>query len=301
MNVSYIAHLHAMVEGGRISRSALAKRLGVTSAVLERWMNGRVRPKADKIVAIDLIHRCVVALPARSEHDVENRIEFAESLRSNELCDAIATNAALCDALVHLSTDKLHAGVELDTSALVSHLESANSAMVLCALLEKRIVGPLTEDLVRELHRRLVYGLRNDGGTYSRHSRRIAGGPLPPTPPERVSDEIMRLLRGWKPASRPRSIRTIAEFHARFLSVHPFGDANGRVARALLVLHCLEQGYPPAFVAPATKSAYSAALLAAMSGWVDPLVHFLVESMERSALMIHAHSSSRSASGAEAS
>lgn len=66
-----------------------------------------------------------------------------------------------------------------------------------------------------------------------------AGRPMPT--PEQVVQRLPEFLSWWRArhvqlrtSPREEVVRGLAEFHHRFLSIHPFLDANGRVARLLL-------------------------------------------------------------------
>jgi fido (protein-threonine AMPylation protein) len=62
-----------------------------------------------------------------------------------------------------------------------------------------------------------------------------------PTAPENVESQLTQLLKEWNSiypslASKDResTVTEITEFHHRFLSIHPFLDGNGRIARFVL-------------------------------------------------------------------
>ena len=64
-----------------------------------------------------------------------------------------------------------------------------------------------------------------------------------PIAPALVPDQTHALIEWWRRefelvvhSSEDRKIQAIAEFHARFLTIHPFIDGNGRVARALATI-----------------------------------------------------------------
>jgi len=68
-----------------------------------------------------------------------------------------------------------------------------------------------------------------------------------PAPPEEVFPRIEALLEHWRNrypalihAAPDAIIKELAAFHHCFLSIHPFLDANGRVARAILQQQALE-------------------------------------------------------------
>ncbi len=95
----------------------------------------------------------------------------------------------------------------------------------------------LSEDTVRELHRLTTIGIdypNNEPGVYRSHPVR-AGDYVPPRDGERVR-QLMTEFLDWlnaPPASNwPAVIRAVAA-HFYFVSIHPFGDGNGRTARAI--------------------------------------------------------------------
>lgn len=96
---------------------------------------------------------------------------------------------------------------------------------------------PISEDLIRRLHVLVTEGIpyaHNVPGAYRSHSAQ-AGEYVPP----RTSAEIRRLMREFVDRMNSREvqdwdpvIRAIAA-HFYLISIHPFGDGNGRTARAL--------------------------------------------------------------------
>ncbi len=96
---------------------------------------------------------------------------------------------------------------------------------------------PLTEDIVRELHRLTTAGIdypRNEPGVYRSHAVR-AGDYVPPrdgATVRRLMAEFAQWLNAPPAANWPPVIRAIAA-HFYFVSIHPFGDGNGRTARAI--------------------------------------------------------------------
>jgi Fic family protein len=96
---------------------------------------------------------------------------------------------------------------------------------------------PVSEDLIGTIHRLTTHDIaypHNTPGVYRSHGV-SAGSYVPP----RDRDEIVRLMRqfiawvnGAEATSWPAAIRAVAA-HFYFISVHPFGDGNGRTARAI--------------------------------------------------------------------
>ena len=71
-------------------------------------------------------------------------------------------------------------------------------------------------------------------------------------------------------------------FHHRFVAIHPFDDGNGRMARLLMNLLLLQDGYPPAVIHQEDRGAYYAALAQADDGELLPLQEFICEALARS-------------------
>jgi len=103
--------------------------------------------------------------------------------------------------------------------------------------LEQDPSHPVTEALIREIHRLTTEGIdypANEPGVYRNHPVH-AGTYVPP----RTGDEVRRLtaqfvqwLNHGPPGGWPAAIRAIAA-HFYLVSIHPFGDGNGRTARGL--------------------------------------------------------------------
>ena len=116
--------------------------------------------------------------------------------------------------------------------------KNAQNVMIFVAqTLRKDPRYPITEALIREIHRLTTEGIdypANEPGVYRNHPVH-AGTYVPP----RTGDEVRRLTKQFvewlnhgPPAGWPAAIRAIAA-HFYLVSIHPFGDGNGRTARGL--------------------------------------------------------------------
>jgi Fic family protein len=151
---------------------------------------------------------------------------------------------------------------------------------------------PLSLRLVRELHEKLMQGVRGGHATPGefRHSQNWIGPPgcslqnasyVPPPP-----DELMGCLGRWEDSLRDRSVPPLVHvglLHYQFEAIHPFLDGNGRVGRLLITLFLVERGILPtpllylsAFF-EATRADYYARLAAVShrAAWGDWLEYFL--------------------------
>ena len=81
-------------------------------------------------------------------------------------------------------------------------------------------------------------------------------------------------------AEHPLLVATL--FHHRFTHIHPFDDGNGRMARALMNVILMREGFPPAVLKTQNRAEYVAALRKADSGDSGDLAMFVGTSLLRS-------------------
>lgn len=118
---------------------------------------------------------------------------------------------------------------------------------------------PLSEAVVRELHRRVVARSQPEiAGLYSRNPRRIAGSTVVFPNPVKIPP-LMADYGTWLEAVAPTPAASF-EAHYRLTAIHPFADGNGRTARLLMNLVLIRGGYPPVAVRPVDRAEYLDAL-----------------------------------------
>jgi Fic family protein len=151
---------------------------------------------------------------------------------------------------------------------------------------------PLSLRLVRELHAKLMTGVRGDRATPGEFRRTqnwvgppgatLATASYVPPPPE----ELMACLGPWEKFLHERALPPlvhVALAHYQFEAIHPFLDGNGRVGRLLITLSMLERGILPAPLLylsayfEATRAEYYARLrgIQARGEWEAWLRYFL--------------------------
>jgi Fic family protein len=111
---------------------------------------------------------------------------------------------------------------------------------------------PMSLRLVRELHQRLMQGVRGDRATPGEfrrsqnwigpHGSTPANAPYVPPPPR----EMQEALAAWEVFLHRRDelpdLIQCALMHEHFEAIHPFLDGNGRVGRLLITLFLIERG-----------------------------------------------------------
>jgi len=117
---------------------------------------------------------------------------------------------------------------------------------------------PLTQELIKQFHYELKSGVFEDRangyaiGDYKKRPNMI--GMYQTVRPENVAQE-MNLLMDWY-SNQNVDISVLAEFHARYESIHPFQDGNGRTGRLILFRECLKNGIVPVVIEDANRNEY---------------------------------------------
>ncbi len=118
---------------------------------------------------------------------------------------------------------------------------------------------PLCEAHIKELHRILKENTKDAALPYFRVGEYKAipnavGNRKVATPSE-VPSKMKRLLRDYNSLEKV-AFYDIVDFHAKFESIHPFQDGNGRVGRLIMLKECLKNGYMPPIIDEELKLFY---------------------------------------------
>ena len=170
--------------------------------------------------------------------------------------------------------------------------EVGNYVVALEYALERLETLPLSLRLVREMHERLMRGVRGDVATPGefRRSQNWIGPPgatlneaayVPPPP-----SELMPCLGAWESFLHDDALPPLvhaALAHAQFEAIHPFLDGNGRVGRLLITLLLVTRSVIPSPLLylsayfEATREEYYARLLGVTERgeWEEWLLYFL--------------------------
>lgn len=126
-------------------------------------------------------------------------------------------------------------------------IETTNHFVAFDYLL-RTIEEPLSEELVKEFHRILKSGTADalkpyfNVGDYKNLANEVGGHET--CNPADVAREMQALNQWYSKVDRV-TLRTLAEYHWRFESIHPFQDGNGRVGRLILFRECLRSNIMP--------------------------------------------------------
>jgi len=203
------------------------------------------------------------------------------------------TRASLADVLAD------EAGRETDVHAHDVQ-EVRNYVIALEYGIERLQTLPLSLRLVRELHERLMRGVRGDRATPGEfrrsqnwigpHGSTPANAPYVPPP----ASELMATLANWETFLHRRGelpdLIQCALIHEHFEAIHPFLDGNGRIGRLLITLFLIERGrlsqpllYISEFIERHRDDYYRALQRIRTDGDWDGWLHYFLAGVEWSA------------------
>ena len=148
-------------------------------------------------------------------------------------------------------------GKEYELEVVVGH-ERALKGMLLMA----GDGAPVTHDSIRALHRALMGELLLSAGEYRECTLRYKGLLIASPPdrlPERMEWFVGLINSGLKKATDPHKLSW--RIHHEFITLHPFIEANGRMARLLLNLVRLRRGLDLTIVPFENRDKYSRAII----------------------------------------
>lgn len=137
-------------------------------------------------------------------------------------------------------------------------VEETNGHFLMFNKMLDTLEEPLTQNLIKQFHYELKSGVFEDRangyaiGDFKKRPNMI--GMYQTVRPEHVENE-MDLLLNWY-LKQEVNISVLAEFHARYESIHPFQDGNGRTGRLILFRECLKNGTLPIVIEGVNRNEY---------------------------------------------
>jgi Fic family protein len=140
----------------------------------------------------------------------------------------------------------------------------------------------ITEEHIRKLHKATMNGLMGSAGQYRQFDIQVKGAGFTPPPFYLVPDEMKELV-GFinQNPGELRPIELAAHAHYYLAWIHPFEDGNGRIARLLLNLILIRNGYPFAVIRNVDRKKYLETLRRADLGEFEPFLNFVARCAEQ--------------------
>lgn len=150
-------------------------------------------------------------------------------------------------------------GLTVQGKTLKEHLEAVNHAEALdyirSLVTKKHLL--VTEQTILEIHRMILHKIDDSyAGRYRAVPVRVAGSAVVFPNPLKVPDLMEKFILWLKSTVKEHPVKRVIEAHLRLVSIHPFVDGNGRVARLLMNLILMQTGYPPCVIKKESRLAY---------------------------------------------
>jgi len=163
----------------------------------------------------------------------------------------------------------------IGTADLREVYDAKNSYNVFSRLFNEK--KEMAESFIINLHKKIMKNIDERTG-YKRLPNIILGRNIKLTPPEKVAQEMKKLLNWYKENEDSKYPLELAfKFHHKFEGIHPFADGNGRVGRMLLNYILIKKGYYPIIIRKTHRNKYLKALQAADSNEYVLLMRFALE------------------------
>lgn len=210
------------------------------------------------------------------------------------------SNAIEGNTLTYGETDFfLREGLTSEGKPLKDYLEAKNHAQAIDLLHDYiKHNRKLSEGLIKELHALLLKDIeftyaKGSGGqmvkktlspgkykTRPNHVLTISGNIHYYTSPIHVKDEMESLIKWFNDKKEMHIVERASVFHHRFVAIHPFDDGNGRLARLLMNLIIMKEGYPPCVIKNAHRKRYLTVLeIADIEKDVVPFIMFVASEL----------------------
>ncbi|MEM8641059.1 MAG: Fic family protein [Cyanobacteria bacterium P01_G01_bin.54] len=214
--------------------------------------------------------------------DLLNNLQELYTVRLTYNSTAIEGNT-LTETETQIVLDK---GITIGGKSLQDHLEIINHAEAIVLIRDlAKASTPITEWEIRQIHGLVCKG-EHRAGAYRTVNVMAAGTNYRYPDAIQVPDLMADFGYGLSQPNALHPIEAATEVHARLVTIHPFTDGNGRVARLLMNLHLLRTGYPLAIIQAAHRAAYIDAVVAWQAGNTQPLLCMIANCVKSAAIEI---------------
>jgi Fic family protein len=184
----------------------------------------------------------------------------------------------------------LEEGLTIGGKKLREHFEVINHSEAIDfvkELVAREQDQELTEFIVKSIHQLVLKNIDDqNAGRYRMINVRISGSRHVPPHFTALHEQMEHLIQWYdQEKHHMHPIQLAAEFHFKFVYIHPFADGNGRTARLLMNLILMKHGFPPAIVKAASEARiryYETLETASTDHRLEPFVQLISECVEES-------------------
>ncbi|MEK7543736.1 MAG: Fic family protein [Patescibacteria group bacterium] len=180
----------------------------------------------------------------------------------------------------------LEKGITIEGKTIREHLEATNHRRAIDFIRSMTQKGHqyITENDIKSIHKIILTGIEDRwAGIYRQSQVFIRGAATEPPPPQEVPWRMRKLVEWLGSIQGEHPAKVAADFHLRFVDIHPFIDGNGRTARLLMNLVLLGHGYPMAIIKTEERQVYMKAIEEGiLTGSLDYFYRVIAGAAERS-------------------
>ena len=191
---------------------------------------------------------------------------------------AYSSNALEGNSLTETETKiVIEDGITIGGKPVRDYLEALGHSEAYDLLFRLAKNQEITEANVKELHRLFYYRIdAKQAGKYRKLRVIITGTDFIPPAPERIPDLMGSFIAGIPETKmKHHPVEFAAIIHEELVTIHPFIDGNGRVARLIMNLALLQAGYPLAIIPPVLRRDYLDTLNKIHRGNDVPFINFI--------------------------
>ena len=252
-----------------LTKTALAAQLGISSRTIAKIGRGEriadhvlvriaafldctpeelCRSVSDNVLLQTLRDEKQIRMPGGLYHELQIRMTY----NSNHI-EGSRLSEDQTRMIFETNTVDVAGGVPVDDI-----IETVNHFRAMDYVIDKA-EEPLTEDMIKELHRILKQGTKDAAlgwfaiGDYKKRANVVGGRET--TAPREVPAQMNALLSAYE-SLHSVNIHEIIRFHHDFERIHPFQDGNGRVGRLIALKECLRHAIVPFIIEDAKKMFY---------------------------------------------
>jgi len=262
-----------------LTQEKLAKKLGVSFATLNSWINGKSEPRKAAQMRINKLYFKLTGRKHTYEDVLaEKKQIILEKAKNKNILKMIVNNNDIYDQLLlsftyntnriegSTLTEKetravLFDNIALSNKSLVEQLEVKNhhtAWQYLLVQLSKKGFK-IDENLILKLHSILMNSINQDAGNYRNHNVRILGSNVPTSNYMKVPQFMKQIIKDINSFNKD-VISHVSQIHSRFEQIHPFSDGNGRIGRLIIQAMLLQRNLPPAIIKQKKKHIYYSCL-----------------------------------------
>ena len=283
-----------------LTQEKLSKKLGVSFATINSWINGKSKPRRKAKENINKLYftytgqKDIPKEPLKAKKQIilkkskKHRNILKEIVKNSDIYNQFLLSLTYHSNKIEGSTLTeeetmaiMFDNVSLPNKDIIEYLEVKNHQAALQYLLKYLLSASvkINEFFILKLHSILMNGIKSDAGSYRNHSVRIVGTYVPTAKYLKVAKLMKEIV---KDINRKNSdtIARVANIHSTFEQIHPFSDGNGRIGRLLMHAMLLRNNLPPAAIEQKKKRSYSNCLRRAqINKDFIPLENFLCDSV----------------------